>query len=133
MRFLQLVLSCISILGLWVTAALAQEDDKDWLTRQIQNALSGAGRAVLIDGFEGALSSTAKFDRMTIADDQGIWLTLEGAELVWNRSALLRGRLEVEKLTADRLDLPRLPVSEAEAVQAEAEPFTFALPNYGFT
>ncbi len=129
MRHLRHILWCVGALCLWATAALAQEDDKGWLTRQIQDALSGAGRDVLIDGFEGALSSTAKFDRMTIADDQGIWLTLEGAELVWNRSALLRGRLEVEKLTAARLDLPRLPVSKEEPVQAEAEPFSFSLPD----
>ncbi len=129
MRSFKHLLLYVVIAFVWATAAFAQDDDKDWLTRQIQDALSGAGRAVSIDGFEGALSSTARFDRMTIADAQGIWLTLEGAELVWTRSALLRGRLEVEKLTAKRLDLPRLPVSEEEAVQAEAEPFAFTLPD----
>ncbi|KAG1648684.1 hypothetical protein GQR58_029647 [Nymphon striatum] len=62
---------------------------------------------------------------MTIADDDGVWLTLENVVLDWNRSALLRGRVEVESLTAERLDLPRLPVSEAEALpEAEAAPFS---------
>lgn len=112
----------------WLTslvAVLAQEDDKGFLTRTLQDALSGAGRAVSIDGFRGALSSAASFDRMTIADADGVWLTLEGVVLEWNRSALLRGRLEVEQLTAQRLDLPRAPVAEDDALpDAEAAPFS---------
>ncbi|MGJ8547177.1 MAG: translocation/assembly module TamB domain-containing protein [Sulfitobacter sp.] len=107
--------------------AAAQDDDKDWLTRTIQDALSGKGRSVEIEGFQGALTSAASFERMTIADEGGTWLTLEGAELVWNRSALLRGRLEVENLTADMLEIARLPEGEAAAPSAEAEPFS--LPN----
>lgn len=111
--------------ALGLTAALAQEDDKGFLTRTIQDALSGAGRTVSIDGFKGALSSSASFEQMTIADRDGIWLTLDGVELVWNRSALLRGRLEVEKLTAQKLDIPRLPLPDENALpQAEATPFS---------
>lgn len=113
---------------LWIAslgAAVAQEDDKGFLTRAIQDALSGAGRTVSIDGFQGALSSTASFDRMTIADSEGVWLTLEDVTLDWTRSALLRGRLEVQSLTAARLDLPRLPLPEegVDLPEAEAQPF----------
>ena len=113
------------------SVASAQEDDKGFLTRTIQDALSGAGRTVSIDGFAGALSSRARFDRMTIADDQGVWLTLEEVELDWNRSALLRGRLEVQALTAKRLSVPRLPVAQQETLpDPEAKPFTFpAIPD----
>jgi translocation and assembly module TamB len=107
----------------------AQDDDKGFLTNAIQNALSGSGRTVSIDGFQGALSSRASFDRMTIADDQGIWLTLEEVQLDWNRSALLRGRLEVESLTAQRLDLPRLPVADPTVEIPDAEAKPFALPD----
>ncbi|MGJ8626695.1 MAG: translocation/assembly module TamB domain-containing protein [Sulfitobacter sp.] len=111
-----------------LTAVQAQDDDKGFLTNAIQDALSGAGRSVSIDGFSGALSSEASFDRMTISDKDGVWLTLDGVTLDWNRSALLRGRLEVESLTAKRLDVPRLPISEGDALpDAEAKPF--ALPE----
>ncbi len=103
----------------------AQDDDKGFLTRTLQDALSGAGRTVSIDGFRGALSSQASFDQMTIADDTGVWLTLRDVVLDWNRAALLRGRLEVTSLTAQRLDLPRLPEAEQDSLpQAEATPFS---------
>ncbi|WP_138058597.1 translocation/assembly module TamB domain-containing protein [Sulfitobacter geojensis] len=125
MRYLwSLLLSSLLVITTFAPA-FAQEDDKGFLTRTIQDALSGSGRIVNIDGFRGALSSEASFDRMTIADKDGIWLTLEEVILEWNRSALLRGRLEVEKLTATRLDLPRLPVAEDDGLpDAEAAPFT---------
>lgn len=115
----------LSLAGL----AQAQESgEKDFLTRSLQDALSGAGRTVDIQGFKGALSASASFDLMTIADADGIWLRLEDVTLVWTRSALLRGRLEVDKLTAKRLDLPRLPKPvENQLPNAEAAPF--ALPE----
>lgn len=121
--------SCLVLLASGVAAQ--DEDDKGFLTRTIQNALSGAGRVVTIDGFTGALSSRASFERMTISDDQGAWLTLEDVELDWNRSALLRGRLEVQALTAARLSVPRLPVAQEDSLpDPEAKPFTFpAIPD----
>ena len=83
------------ILALWPLLATAQQDDKGFLTRLLQDSLSSAGRAVQIDGFQGALSSRASLSQLTIADDVGIWLTLRGVTLDWNRAALLRGRVEV--------------------------------------
>ncbi len=116
-------------------ASVAQgdsEDDGGFLTRTIQNALSGAGREVRITGFAGALSSEATFERMTIADDAGIWLTLEDVSLIWSRTALLRGRLMVNSLTAASLQVARLPDPVEEPAQlpsAEAEPFSLQLPD----
>ncbi len=124
MRILFSLFAAIAVLFATITPVLAQDDDKGFLTRTIQDALSGSGRTVSIDGFQGALSSTASFSQMTIADDDGVWLTLEDVQLVWSRSALLRGRLEVDSLTARRLDVPRLPVAQPDTLpDAEAAPF----------
>ena len=104
--------------------AQAQEDDRSRLVRLIEDSLSDGARRVRIEGFYGALSSTAALDRLTIADDDGVWLTIEGAELVWTRSALLRGALEVDRLTARRIVLDRLPPSGGDgAPTPEATPF----------
>ena len=110
-------------------SAFAQSD-KDLLTRWLEENLSGAGRTITIDGFSGALSSQAKLDRMTIADDTGIWLVLEDAVLNWKRSALLKGRLEIEELSAARIEIARVPVPSAKPPTPEAkEPFSFSLPD----
>ena len=103
------------------------EDDRGFLTGLLERSLSGAGRSVVIDGFEGALSSRATFSEIRIADDEGVWLTLRDGAIQWNRSALLRRRIEIAEMSAREILLPRLPVGEAQ--QAQAEVPVFALPE----
>ncbi|MDO6584047.1 translocation/assembly module TamB domain-containing protein [Salipiger sp. 1_MG-2023] len=126
MKRLLLLLPLLFCLSL---PAAAQDDDGGTaLERLIENALSSDGMAVSVSGFRGALSSQATLERMTIADDQGVWLTLENATLDWSRTALLRGRVEVNELSAERLALVRLPASSA-APAPEASGTAFSLPD----
>ena len=112
------------------TAVVAQDDDRSRLTRFLEDQLSdGAARQIRIEGFSGALSSEARLERLTIADSEGVWLTLENATLDWTRSALLRGNLEIDALTADRLEILRPPVSEERVELADAEATPFSLPD----
>ncbi|MEL7278850.1 MAG: translocation/assembly module TamB domain-containing protein [Pseudomonadota bacterium] len=114
------------------TAAPAQEGDDGatYLEGLIQDALSDTSRDVRVIGFRGALSSNATLEQLTIADEDGVWLSLEDASLVWSRAALLRGRLEVDELTAGRIELARLPKSDPPLPTPEdAEATPFALPE----
>ena len=105
--------------------ALAQDDgDGGFLENLIEENLSGAGREVRVEGFEGALSSRATIDELTIADSEGVWLRIENAVLDWNRSALLRRRLEVTELSAETIELLRRPVTEPAAPSPEATGFS---------
>ena len=118
----------LSLLILFVisTPLLAQEDgDRGYIAGLLEDALGGPGRVVRIEGFRGALSATARIDRVTIADDDGIWLTIEDAAMSWNRAALLRGRIEISQLEAGRIALPRLPLpQEQEPRSVEARGFS---------
>ena len=53
------------------------------------------------------LSSNATISEITIADREGIWLRITNARIVWTRSALFLGRLDIETLAADRIDVLR--------------------------
>lgn len=110
------------------TPAFSQDDDKGYLTRLLQDNLSGAGRDVQVEGLTGSLSSEARIAKITIADADGIWLELIDITLDWNRSGLLLGRVEVEQLTAATLSLPRLPQSE-ESSAPSPEAGAFKLPE----
>lgn len=103
------------------------DDDRGFLTGLLERNLSDAGREVVIEGFEGALSSRATFREIRISDDDGTWLTLRDGAIQWNRSALLRRRIEIAELSAREILLPRMAQSDAPAVQAEAP--VFALPE----
>ncbi|OZA05935.1 MAG: hypothetical protein B7Y02_15190, partial [Rhodobacterales bacterium 17-64-5] len=122
-------LALITALAL-ASPAAAQDTSGDvgFLTGFLQDSLSDAGRTVTIEGFAGALSSRATVDRLTIADDTGIWLTVDGITLDWSRSSLLSGALLVEEFSADQITLTRLPVTDDPALPAP-EAGGFALPD----
>jgi translocation and assembly module TamB len=115
------------VLALWLLTALpalAQEDDPGFLTRFLQDNLSGAGRTVQITGFQGALSSRATIAEMTIADAQGVWITLRGITLDWNRAAVLRRQFQVTELSATEIILDRPPVADETLPAPEARGFS---------
>lgn len=133
--FLLIGLLCLCAIGGLATAQTntlvedhATKDDRGFLTGLLEDSLGGEGRTVRIVGFNGALSSNATIDQITISDADGIWLTMGDLSLEWSRSALLRGRIEVAKLSAKQVDLARLPVNSNSSIPAP-EAGGFALPN----
>ena len=103
----------------------AGESDVGYLTRLIQDGLSESGREVRIGGFSGALSSRATFDELSIEDDEGVWLLVEGAALQWNRSALFQRRIEIGEISAERVTILRAPVGD----DSEGDEL-FTLPDF---
>ena len=129
-RILTLVACLLLPLGaLAQDADNAEDEDRGFIAGLLERALGGDGRIVRIVGFAGALSSTATIDEITIADGDGIWLTLDDVAMTWNRRALLRGTIDIQELRAARIDLPRLPVTEPGIDVPNAEASPFALPD----
>ncbi|MGJ8610678.1 MAG: translocation/assembly module TamB domain-containing protein, partial [Octadecabacter sp.] len=117
------------LLVIWSGAAVAQdnEDDRNFITGLIEDAINNDDLTVRLINFQGALSSEATADMITIADPDGVWLQLDDLTLSWNRSALLSGRVEIEAINAARIELIRLPVTSdasADLPGAQAEPFS---------
>lgn len=109
--------------------ALAQDEtaareDRDRITAFLEDNLSGAGREVILEGFKGALSSRATATRLTIADREGVWLTLNDIVLDWNRASLLRGAVSVNELSAAEIIVARAPVADRSVPSPEASGFT---------
>lgn len=125
MRYLALLFLCLAFAG----PLQAQEDDKTYLENLLQDALSGDDHRVNVSGFRGALSSRATLDTLTIADEDGTWLTMRGATLIWSRSALLGGYLDVTELSANEIEVMRLPESKAEISTQDTQAKRFALPD----
>lgn len=120
---------CVALIAatpLHAQDAAEAERDRSFLTGLIEDALSGDGQTVRLDGFRGALSATARFDQLTISDDQGPWLTLTDGAVKWDRAALLAGAIDIDTLTVASIDLPRLPASDKAPATASTE---FRLPE----
>ncbi len=104
----------------------AQDEGGSMIERFLQDTLSGDDQNVRVIGLQGALSSRATIQEITVADDQGVWLTIKNAELDWNRLGLLRGRFSVNTLTAQEVDIARAPgttTKDAPPPSAETQPF----------
>ncbi|MEL7344917.1 MAG: hypothetical protein AAFN59_08655, partial [Pseudomonadota bacterium] len=114
MRFWTIIFFVLSASMAWA------QDEGSRLERLLESQLSGEGRVVEIEGFQGVLTGAASLDALTISDVDGVWLRVEDAVLDWNRSALLRGRLAVTELSAARIDFPRLPAPGNDAPDVEA-------------
>jgi translocation and assembly module TamB len=134
-RFRRLLLTLVA-LPVVVLMALAMplpanEDDEGLLTRTLQSFLSDAGREVRIRGFQGALSSRATIRELTISDAEGPWLALHQVVLDWDRAALFARRVEVNELTAERIEVLRAPNTRSDGLSMPSptarEPF--ALPE----
>jgi translocation and assembly module TamB len=124
-RFLLIILAI-----LFAGPAFAQDEEAETrsaFTRFVENQLSAENRQIRLRGIQGALSSEAVIGEITVADREGVWLRIVNARIDWTRSALLRGRLDIESLTADRIEVSRQPVPAEGAPPPEAD--GFALPE----
>jgi len=112
--FILLFIASIAVVVFW-----RGNDGGTFLSDIISRTLSTANNRVTIGSVEGALSSNAIIRDLTISDRDGVWLRLDRARLVWNRSALLSRKLSVETLELDNLDVYRRPVATGEAQPPE--------------
>ena len=118
------------LLLIWPLAGVAQQDDRGYIQGLLEDALSDAGREVRISGFAGALSSRATIDQITVADDDGVWLTMTDVAMTWTRTALLRGAVDIDEISAARIEIPRLPVTVAQSAPPTPEARSpFKLPE----
>ena len=106
------LIAAASLVAVWLMAGRPSQaqSDQGILASLISRLLSTPTTQVTIGSIEGALSSNAVIRDIRIADKDGVWLNLDRARLVWSRTALLRGRLQVDELTVDRLQILRRPL-----------------------
>ncbi|MGH8563981.1 MAG: hypothetical protein ACREXW_07765 [Gammaproteobacteria bacterium] len=96
-----------------------------WGKREIASlasgALSGEGKTAEITGIEGLLPFDMRVDRVRLGDP-GHWLEIDGARFHLVPSALLRLKVEITMVGAERVALNRLPPSAP--TPEPPEPFT---------
>jgi translocation and assembly module TamB len=122
---LRRILVAIALL-LYAFPAFAQdkaEEEKSYFLHYVEQKLSTPNRKISISGISGVLSSSATIGQITIADKDGVWLKIVNASIDWNRAALLLGRLDVNKLAADEIDMLRKPLPDKGMPAPESSGF----------
>ena len=111
------------VLALPVFAQDTEQADRSYFVGFVEDQLSSPNRQIRISNIQGVLSSNATIGEITIADRDGVWLRIVNARIVWTRSALLLGRLDIDTLSADRIDVLRKPLPDESAPAPEASGF----------
>lgn len=118
----------VLLLVLFALPAMAQqetpEEERSMFLGFVEDRLSGPNRQIRIQGIEGVLSSNARIGSITVADNEGVWLRITDATIVWSRSALIFSqRLQIDRLAAARIEVLRRPLPDESLPTPEATPF----------
>ena len=84
------------------------------LADALEGLLSGPGAEATIGEIGRGLPARLSVGNVVMRDEEGGWLTVDRASLDWKPWSLLRGRLHVNDISADGIDIVRLPPAEDE-------------------
>ncbi|MGY6661281.1 MAG: translocation/assembly module TamB domain-containing protein [Glycocaulis sp.] len=76
--------------------------------------VAGYGR-LSISGLEGNLFDRLTARRITLSDEEGVWLELEEAVFEWTPASLLANTLDIAELSVQRANILRLPARGEQA------------------
>ncbi|MCC0025465.1 MAG: translocation/assembly module TamB domain-containing protein [Brucellaceae bacterium] len=124
MRALFLAILAVLALGAVALSQQSPEEEKSFFLRYVEDTISSDNRRISITGIDGVLSSDASIASITVADRKGVWLTISDATINWTRSALLTGRLSIDRLSAASITMTRMPEPDRSLPSPEASPFT---------
>lgn len=99
-----------------------------WIAQTIEKAVSGPDLRVTIGTIGGAIPFNFTVDEITVADRQGVWLTLEQLHVNLAPTALLTGRAKADLLEAQRVTVERAPLPSEQPAPPPEGP-TSLLPS----
>ena len=99
----------LALLGAALVAGLNSPIGKRWIVDQVAKIEPKSGLRISIGRIEGSIYSDLVLHDLSLADPQGVFLTIPRAEVDWNPGAWLSNRLEIDTFAARRATLARLP------------------------
>lgn len=119
-----LAAALVTLIGIIIFGAVTatSETGKGMLAGALSRALSTPESQISIGSVEGLLSSQATIRGIEVADRQGIWLKANELRITWQRLALLRLRVEIDRLALDRIEVLRRPIA-SEDKETPAQPW----------
>jgi translocation and assembly module TamB len=102
---------------------------KDWIAATATGVLSTPTSSIKVGAIEGLVPFDMRVSQIAMGDSGGTWLTIDRAALRWSPSALLRGRLLIDDLSADTIAVLRPPAP----AQSKPDSSGFSLPRLPVT
>ncbi|MCZ4299356.1 translocation/assembly module TamB domain-containing protein [Henriciella marina] len=106
---LGVLLALIIVLVLAARYAAQSGFGREFVETRIE-AADPSGQEIEVEGLSGDLLGTFRIDRLTVADEDGIWLIAENLLADWKPFDLRKRALTIEALEADLIHVLRRPV-----------------------
>src|SRR5260221_3431438 len=100
------------LLILLAFAAVQTQTAREWIAAQATRALSGDGATALVGGIEGTIPFDMRLSEIHLGDADGEFLAATNLALALAPRALLHGRIEITRLSADDIAVARIPQSK---------------------
>lgn len=128
MRALRIMLQVVGAILAFVVVVVALASggvNTPYGRRNLEKLAGLAGVGIV--GLEGHLPDDVTVDRISVADQHGPWLEIEGVKLAWSPTALFRKEARVALLAAQRIHVIRYPAGGASTTGTSS-----TSPDYKF-
>lgn len=98
------------------------------MTQTVVNAVLPKGLSVELSQIRGEFPFNIVVDTVKVSDKAGEWLVINNFEFSWLAASAFFGKIDIEKVGAEKLELirfPELPSSKSTAKSTEGEGFFF--------
>ncbi|MEZ5935975.1 MAG: translocation/assembly module TamB domain-containing protein [Alphaproteobacteria bacterium] len=123
LRWLLYTLGLLLLILVGAVALLQTGPAKRLLAAKLSTLLSTPDSGFEIVGIDGWIPLDMRVGTLRLSDREGLWLQVEGITVDWSPSALLSGRIQVDEIGAERIELARTPEGEATPEPPSDEPF----------
>ncbi len=99
--------------------SLFGDSTREWLTEKIEGAVESPDMHLKLGAIEGGFPTDFTIATVTLADSQGIWLTIDRLHVVLSPSALFLRSAKIDALEAASVVVTRAPVSTQPATPSD--------------
>ncbi len=85
---------------------------REWLEDVAARVASTPASSIAIVGLDGTIPFDMRAARIEISDEHGAWLVIRQPRIDLSATELLRGRVHIHALTADAIEVTRLPTGQ---------------------
>jgi translocation and assembly module TamB len=122
-----LIAAAIALFVVVILVGGLSRTGSQFLVDQIAALVSTDNRKIEISGTGPLLSSRFSVDRITVADSQGVYASIDDLELDWAPRDLIRKRFTAERILARQVTISRAPLPSTEPAPATDEPFSLPI------
>ncbi len=92
---------------------------REWLTEKIEGAVESPDMHLKLGAIDGSIPTDFTIATVTLADSQGVWLTIDRLHVVMSPSALFLRSAKIDALEAASVTVTRAPVSTQPATPSD--------------